>query len=238
MIRSIKTKSYAAGQAVNRIPLKSIAVAFMALLWLPAAAFAEDITGSIQARYKAMKSMEAAFSQTLRHKESGSTESRSGTFHFLAPDRIRWDTKTPAPELLVINPDAVWNYFVDEEVVYKYPASLVHETKTALRFITGQANLKEEFYVEEAAPQDGLTVLHLFAKEPTTDLTEATMWIAADHSVQRILTVDFYGNENEIHFSGMRFNTGPAASLFEFTPPAGVDVEDRTQDVQEKKIGE
>lgn len=213
---------------------------FLVILGLsdPIPSRASELADGIQQRYQATKTMTSAFSQILRHKESGAVEHRSGMFYFKAPKLIRWVTENPSPELLVVNETAVWNYFKDEEVVYKYPASLVHETKTALRFITGQANLDEEFYVEPGKKESGLTALHLFAKEPTTDLTEATLWIASDYSVQRILTVDFYGNENEIIFSNMQFDTPLEASFFDFTPPKGVDVEDRTKNVNEQKIKE
>ncbi|UZP68283.1 outer membrane lipoprotein carrier protein LolA [Desulfovibrio mangrovi] len=217
---------------------RSVAIATGLSLLLAAQVMASDVTDGIQKRYRAAKSMTAQFSQVLRHKESGSVENRAGSFYFKAPERIRWVTETPAPELLVVNPEAVWNYFKDEEVAYKYPASLVHETKTALRFITGKANLEDDFYVETAPSQDGLTVLHLFAKEPTTDLTEATLWISPEYEVARILTVDFYGNENEIRFKDMAFDKPLEDNFFDFTPPKGVDVEDRTQSVPEQKIKE
>lgn len=207
-------------------------------LALAGTARADALTDGIQNHYRNARTMQASFEQVLRHKESGAVEDRSGTFYFKAPARIRWVTEKPSPELLVVNPDAVWNYFEDEEVAYKYPASLVHETKTALRFITGQANIEEEFYVETAETKDGLTPLHLFAKEPTTDLTEATLWVAPDYSVRRILTVDFYGNENEIRFSDIQFDAPMQDAFFNFTPPKGVEVEDRTKDVQEQKIKE
>lgn len=199
---------------------------------------ADALTDGIQTRYRTAKSMQATFTQVLRHKESGGEEHRSGNMFFKAPDRIRWVTQKPSPELLVVNPEVVWNYFEDEEVAYKYPASLVHETKTALRFITGQTNLEDDFYVEKGEAVDGLTQLHLFAKQPTTDMTEATLWVGADHAVRRVLTVDFYGNENEIAFSDIQFDTPMKDELFFFTPPKGVDVEDRTKSVQEGKVGE
>lgn len=216
----------------------SVSLVLALCLLLAAQSHASEVTDGIQKRYRAAKTMTAQFTQVLRHKESGAVENRSGSLFFKAPERIRWVTEKPSPELLVVNPEAVWNYFKDEEVAYKYPASLVHETKTALRFITGKANLEDDFYIEKLAPQDGMTVLHLFAKEPSTDLTEATLWITPEYEVARILTVDFYGNENEIRFNGMAFDKPLEDSFFEFTPPKGVDVEDRTQSVPEQGIKE
>ncbi len=197
---------------------------------------AQSVGGSIQQRYKQMQTMHASFTQELRHKESGSVETRSGVLLFKAPRLLRWSTMTPSPELLIINAEAVWNYFEDEGVVYKYPPALVHETRTALRFITGDANIDEEFFVESGVPANGLTPVVLVAKEPTTDLTEATLWVDDGAVVHRILTVDFYGNENDIRLTDVRFDEPLSDNDFAFTPPPGVDVEDRTQQVREEKL--
>ena len=79
-------------------------------------AAAPAITGEMQKKYESMQSFTAEFTQRLVHQESGSEETRQGTLAFQKPLRVRWETKAPHAELLVITDKDVWDYLPDEEL--------------------------------------------------------------------------------------------------------------------------
>lgn len=196
----------------------------------PFTAEGSELTNAVQTKYAAIHSVQGQFIQVLTHKESGSVETREGTFVFAKPDLLRWETITPNPELLITTNDAVWNYLQDEEVAYKYPAQLVHESKTVLRFMAGQVNLTEEFYIEPQDDSGTAKKLALFAKEPTPQMTEAVVWIdPKTFTIRRAKIVDFYGNTNDVRFVNIVFDDAVKKESFMFTPPEGVDIEDRTE---------
>ena len=177
--------------------------------------------------YGKAETISGKFTQTLTHKDSGSIEKRAGEFFIQRPELVRWVTKTPFEELLIVNNDAVWNYLVDEEIIYKYPPDLAKENQNSLRFLLGDKDVETDFYIEDG---NGAGHYLLFPKDPTTNLVEAEIWIdTANYVIRRITIIDFYGNSNDITFTDVVFDKNLDQSLFKFIPPKGITVEDNTK---------
>ena len=79
--------------------------------------------------------------------------------------------------MLVVGKSEIWNVFPDEEVAYKYPLSIVEDTRSLVRVITGQARLEQDFTFEEDGVEDGLNKLLVYPKEPVQSLVEAIFWV-------------------------------------------------------------
>lgn len=202
-------------------------------LWVfgAVAASANPVAAQLRAKYDGMQSMQAVFTQQLLHKESGSREKRSGVLYFKKPLLLFWETKTPSPELLILNEKFVWNVFPDEEIAYKYAADVASGSQSIVRVITGQVSLDTDFYVEDAGKEGGLTKLKLYPKEPTQGLVEALLWVdQATHLISKVRIYDFYGNENEIAFSKITPQAQIANSRFNYTPPKDFVLEDKSKD--------
>lgn len=194
-----------------------------------AVALADPLTAVIQKKYDGIGSMKAEFTQILVHKESGSRETRSGTLSFKKPLLVRWENKGTSPELLVVTKTEIWNVFPDEDVAYKYPLSMVRDKNSIVRVVTGQARLEQDFTFKNEGSEGGLTRLRLYPKEPVQALVEAIFWVEPSTGlIRRLRIYDFYGNENEITFTKQTIGASVSDSVFTFTPPRGMDVEDRT----------
>lgn len=192
---------------------------------------ADPAAMAVQKRYDAVKTMKAEFVQVLTHQESGSTEERTGLFYFVKPGKIRWETVSPIPELLLVTPEAVWNVFPDEDMAYKYPAELSEESAGIVRIVTGQSNLEKDFMVENKGTKNGVTSLVLYPKNPTQSLTEAALEVDAKTGViKQVTVIDFFNNRNAITFTSQTMDASLDNALFTFTPPAGMKVEDRSKD--------
>ena len=218
-----------------RVSAKSVFTVFCLLfLFLSAtavAAPANPVVSALQNKYEGIASMKAEFTQILVHKESGSRESRSGTLLFKKPLLVRWESKKPTPELLLVTAKEIWNVFPDEEVAYKYPLSLAQDSRSIVRVITGQARLDQDFQIEDEGREGNLIKLRLFPKEPVQALVEAIFWVDPSSSlIKKLRIYDFYGNENEIRFTSQDIGAAVRDASFSFTPPKGMDVEDRTKD--------
>lgn len=203
---------------------------FAMLIALPSGeAVAESLAGKLQKSYEGVTSMRAEFTQVLLHKESGARETRIGVLQFKKPLLVHWETKEPAEELLVVGKSEIWNVFPDEEVAYKYPLSIVEDTRSLVRVITGQARLEQDFTFEEDGVEDGLNKLLVYPKEPVQSLVEAIFWVDPQSGLIRKFRIyDFYGNENEITFSKQKIGVSLSDSIFAYKPGKGIVVEDRT----------
>jgi outer membrane lipoprotein carrier protein len=183
----------------------------------------------LQNRYAELKSFAADFEQTLTHRESGAVERRSGKLRFQKPLLIRWETDKPHQELLVVGEKEIWDYLPDEELAYRYPLSMVKDSRGIIQVITGQAALTRDFDVRDEGPEGPYVRLRLYPKEPEPHMVEAVIRVDAKSGyIQQTEITDFYGNKNEVRFTsfspGARFSPGD----FRFSPPRGVDVEDHT----------
>ncbi|MHC1701453.1 MAG: outer membrane lipoprotein chaperone LolA [Humidesulfovibrio sp.] len=203
---------------------------FLAVLALPLSAQASGLADAIQKRYESVQQFQADFQQELSNAASGSVEKRSGKIWFKQPSLVRWDTLKPEKELLVVGQKAVWNYFEADKIAMKYRTNQVFSSKTMIRFLSGKANLKEDFKVTEQGSEDGLIKMRLVPKEPEPSMVMAYIWVdPKTHLMGRVLIVDFFGNGNQVTLLGLTTDKRPDARLFEFTPPAGVQVRDNTK---------
>lgn len=220
------------------------AACVLALLAFPVLASAasdipvEEIPDRIQQKYEGMQSFAADFEQVLTNVSSGQVETRSGRIWFRQPSQLRWATEAPARELFIIGPEFAWEYIEDEQVALKHPVSAFLNSKTMLRFLSGQANLKEDFVIHSDWKDSdrmktewgqGVVMLELVPKEPEMTMMYAFLGVDPETALlKRIMIVDFYGNGNEVRLSDVKTDVDIAEDMFQFTPPEGVDVEDNT----------
>lgn len=208
------------------------------LLWGGPAFAGQDIVAEIQRQYATMQSFQADFTQKLQTAASREVEERSGRLFYQYPGLIRWETREPENELLIIGPETVWNYFPDEEIVYRYATQDVLGSAAVLRILSGQARLDADFMTENnilepgpKARQDGAAgpeqrVITLRPKNPEPSLTEATIWIDARSLwLRQVRAVDFYGNVNQVSLHDFQLNPELDQELFAFTPPEGVRIQ-------------
>ena len=186
----------------------------------------------VQQTYAGINSLRTGFTQVLTHKESGSEEKRTGVLEFKKPLLVRWETKTPSPELLVVAKKEIWNTFSEDKIAYKYPVSLAEDSRSIIRVVTGQALLTQDYDVSPiGVGSDGLLQLRIYPRDPSESMTEGTLWVEeVSGLIKRVQVVDFYGNINDITMTSLEINAQVADDAFAYKPPAGWKVEDRTKD--------
>jgi outer membrane lipoprotein carrier protein len=197
---------------------------------MPRAAGAAETAARIQKQYAAIKGFGADFEQTLTHRESGAVEKRKGTLLFQKPLLIRWETKNPHQELLVVTGKEIWDYLPDEDLAYRYPLSMVQDSRGIIQVLTGQAVLTQDFDVKSDGEEENFVRLKLYPREPGPQMVEAVIWAdKTDGYIRRAELTDFYGNKNSVRFSSFNTQAQFRESDFHFTPPPGVEVEDHSK---------
>lgn len=86
---------------------------FLLLPHLAAAKATHEVPEALQkveARYKEAGSLQASFEQEEVSKALGDTKKSQGKIAWKAPDRLRWETETPDPNLLVSDGKTMWFY--------------------------------------------------------------------------------------------------------------------------------
>jgi outer membrane lipoprotein carrier protein len=164
--------------------------------------------------------------------ESGITEERQGRFLFQKPLRVRWSTDAPFEELLIVTDDLIWQYDAFEEIAYKAPIEALDDKNAFLQVLFGLSSLQDTFKITiqpDRSGDDGLAHLLLEPYEPASSLMRAEIWLEPKTAlIRRIEIKDAFGNLNRVSLKKIDKNPRVPAEAFTFTPPPGVEVEDRT----------
>jgi len=186
---------------------------------------ASDLSDQIQKRYDSLQSFRAFFLQKLTNASSREVQERLGSITFKRPRFIRWETTSPENELLIIGQNTVWEYFPEEETVYRYSVEQVLSSKTMIRFLSGEANLKEDFIVEDLGTDGEFRHLKIIPMEPEPNLVEGELWVRPGQDMlEKIKLVDFFGNINELELTGIEIDVTVEDKDFILNPPQGTDV--------------
>ena len=199
----------------------------------------EDMPDVIQKRYETLRTFKANFVQELTNVASGDVEIRQGKIWFKQPSQVRWETTKPEKELLVVGPEYAWDYIEDEKLAIKYSVASLLDSKTILRFLSGQANIKEDFIVKtewqgadevRAKWGKGFVVMQLVPKEAEPGMVLAYIGVEPETGLLRqVMIVDFYGNGNEVRLSEVELDPKLGPEMFTFTPPEGTQIEDNSR---------
>ena len=186
---------------------------------------AADLSDQIQKRYDTLQSFRGFFLQKLTNASSREVQERLGSITFKRPRFIRWETTSPENELLVIGQDTVWEYFPAEETVYRYSVEQVLSSKTMIRFLSGEANLKDDFIVQDLGADGDFRHLKIIPREPEPNLVEGELWVRPGQDMlEKIKLVDFFGNVNELELTGIELDVEVADKEFTLDPPKGTEV--------------
>lgn len=186
---------------------------------------AEDLADQIQKRYDTLQSFRGFFLQKLTNASSREVQERLGTITFARPMYIRWETTSPESEFLIIGKDTVWNYFPEEETVYRYSVEQVLSSKTMVRFLSGEANLKDDFTLQDLGDDGEYRHLKLVPKEPEPNLVEGEIWVRpGQYMLERVKLTDFFGNINELELTGLELDVPVDSKDFTLDPPKGTEI--------------
>ncbi len=170
----------------------------------------------------AMHSLRSQFEQTLAGAHGEVLERASGTLYLAKPNRFRWDYATGVHQLIVSDGERVWLYDQElEQVTVRTFGQSLSATPAGLLAGTGQVS--ESFRVADLGRYDGLDWVRLQPKTTDTDFREIRLGLAGDQLVRMTLK-DKLGQSTDLSFTSVESNPPLDATLFQFTPPPGVDV--------------
>jgi outer membrane lipoprotein carrier protein len=167
-------------------------------------------------------SLQADFTQ-VQVTESGEAGKRSsGKFYLQRPGKFRWDYLKPYNQEIVSNGGKVWFYDKDlEQVTAKKLNEAIGSTPALL--LSGEVALETNFNIEKQTVDEGLYWLKLVPKSEESGFKYVLLGLDGDMLAGMELS-DNFGQLTRIYFSNVKTGVRPDPAVFEFKPPAGVDV--------------
>lgn len=172
------------------------------------------------------KAAQGTFRQDVLTQSGQIKERSNGTFAFVRPGKFRWDIQNPYPQLMVANGKILTVYDADLQQATERPllsggADALGATPAALLF--GQAKIESLFAVQDDGAEAGLRWVKAIPKNK-----EALFdWIRIgfkDQQPMQIWVKDSLGQTTRIVFEAWQNQASLSASLFEFSPPQGVEM--------------
>jgi outer membrane lipoprotein carrier protein len=201
-----------------------------ALVAAPASAQTlDEVVAGVEATYGRINDLKAEFSQVSHNKSLGQDIKAEGTVYLKKGGKLRWDYKSPSPQLIVSDGVNFWVYTPELNQVNKgeAPKALAGPAGS---FLAGLGKLREEFSVRFLNPSakvdgTGRPVLDLSPKNPTPLLTRLVLTVdPKDYIVRQAVLYDQIDNTVTMSFTKVTPNSGLADSLFTFVPPKGAAV--------------
>lgn len=193
----------------------------------------DAMAATVQAFYETVQNVDARFTQVTNSVAlgTGSAASNSmttGRVVFAKPGKMRWAYETPQPSLVVSDGATLWIYDPASKEAQRFAVTSGYLTGAALSFLLGEGDLLAEFAVSAKSCDGDVVELRLVPRGDSSYEYLLLNVARASGEVLETSVVDLFGNVTTIAFLDAKTNTAPAASIFEFEPPADAQVIDLT----------
>jgi outer membrane lipoprotein carrier protein len=194
-------------------------------------AMAAQATGleALDAFIKNTRSGRAQFVQQVtsppKEGQIGRVRNSSGSFEFLRPNRFRFVFKKPLEQVIVADGQTLWLYDLDlAQATARKQAQALGTTPAALiASATDLRAMEAEFELSNAAPSEGQD--WVLARPRSKDGGLQSVRIGFKGATLATLEIlDSFGQRSVMQFTQFEANAPLDNALFQFKPPAGVDV--------------
>lgn len=186
---------------------------------------AKELAQRIDSHYNNLRSLKAGF--TENYSGLGTDRTESGTLLLLKPGRMRWDYSSPPGKLFLLDGKYAWSYTKGDAQAERIPAKDLDDLRSPLRYLLGHAELAKELNGLEAAPAaNGRFTLSGVPKGMESRVSHLTLTVTADGVIDGITIQETDDAVTQFTFANQQSNAPVPASIFHFTPPPGVQVQD------------
>lgn len=198
------------------------------LLWslLSVAHAADTGATALEQFFNGLHNLTADFSQTITDVKGVVTQNANGKVTIQRPGKFRWDYVTPYEQLVLGDGEHLWTYDADLQQATVKPQGDALTGTPALLLSSGEQP-QALFEVQAIAARDGEAWFELTPKSQDgladTQFNQLRLGFANGVLVAMEL-VDAFDQTTLIRFNDLQRNGGVSATVFDFTPPPGVDV--------------
>lgn len=193
------------------------------LLFLSLASQAETTPQSRLKNFlESARTLQADFTQVQLDESGRPRQESKGSFYLQRPGKFRWDYTKPYRQQIVSSGGKVWFYDVDlEQVTAKKLGQAVGSTPALL--LSGEMALEDNFTIEDQGAEEGMYWIKLVPKSEEGGFRYVLIGLEGDKLAGMELS-DNFGQLTRIYFANLRTGITLDPKLFQFSPPAGVDV--------------
>lgn len=193
-------------------------------LALSGVAKAQDAAQLLADRLGEHQRFTAEFQQYTLGDGSSREELSQGRMWIETPNRVRWETEQPFPQLIVGDGDNLWIYDPDLEQATRRSLSEEFAFTPASVLGASRAELEARFFVSQIEAGGANNLFELRPKASENAEFERLRMLFGPRSLSEILIEDGLGQRSLIMFKNLSFPVAIDPARFVFTPPPGTDL--------------
>ena len=171
-----------------------------------------------------LKSFSAGFEQKLYSEFDEELEHSVGTVYIQRPGKFQWAYFEPYTQSIISDGAALWIY--DEDLQQATVKDATHSLgDSPASILDGSGDIDVHYVVLNTGVQAGVEWLELTPRDADSDYTTLRLGFSGS-TLSGMVMFDNLGQRTEITFKDARRNKKLDPALFDFTPPAGLDVID------------
>jgi len=186
---------------------------------------AKELAQRVDRYYNSLHSLKAGFVEN--YQGLGAQRTESGTLLLLKPGRMRWDYASPPGKLFLLDGKYAWSYTKGDAQAERIAAKDLSDLRSPMQYLLGHAQLAKELNgLKVASAENGQFTLTGVPKGMESRVSRLTLTVTADGVIDSMTIVETDDAVTRFTFSNQRPNAPMPSSMFHFTPPPGVQVQD------------
>lgn len=222
-----RSRGFRARRALALLALPVVMAALLGNGEEPAGGAAEEVLAKTQARYDAVRDLQAKFVQKSLVASLGREEVSRGNVVMKRPGRMRWEYVEPERRVIAANGRTLRIYSPADRQLQVAALDAGVFSPTALDFLLGEGRLEEAFRAKRIpGPDEGSIGLRLVPRSEAS-FQHLELWVASGtHQIRASVVVDVFGNRTEVRFASVVENGGVEEAQFTIEVPADTEVID------------
>ena len=189
---------------------------------LPSLGYAGQGVASLDTFLTNTQTIEARFQQKLLDNKGILLQQSAGQFTLKRPGKFIWNYRLPYPQIIVSNSKKIWVFDSElEQVSIKQYSEMLSGAPVAL--LDQRKKIEDDFVITDAGIVQGQNWVKLKPRSADSEFLEIHVGMA-NGNLKSMRLMDSFGQTTSIEFEQMQTNVPLDDALFEFKPPAGVDV--------------
>ncbi|MCE9633697.1 MAG: outer membrane lipoprotein chaperone LolA [Methylophilales bacterium] len=181
-----------------------------------------DPVQRLKAFYQSTPAMKAQFKQTVLDKSGRKVQEVSGVMQLLRPGRFRWDYQKPYVQLIIGDGKKVWLYDPElSQVTVRTLDKILGSSPAAL--LAGNLEVEKIFDLKDIGKQNDLEWVEATPKDKDGGFEKVLLGFKGEQLAEMELH-DNFNQTTVVEFINLERNPKLSPKLFNFKPPAGVDV--------------
>lgn len=199
-----------------------ITISLISCLFNPA--YAQTAEQRLNTALKSLDNLTADFKQTVLNEDKQVLQQSSGTVAISRPGKFSWIYTTPYEQHIIADGSELWIYDVDlDQVTVKPMESGL--ASAPIMILMKQSEISSDFSVNEVGQRKFLYWVELEPNSNSNELEYSRVYIGLENNAVKAMELrDSFGQSTQIVFENLRQNVVHNPKVFQFTPPAGVDV--------------